>query len=181
MPSQTNNIRLKWGMMDVYALRHGKAEERTLSVKSDSRRKLTESGKKELRCISKAIKSMDVGFDCIFSSPLLRARQTAEIIHSQVKCKKSIVFWDELKPEFDTNKIIQRLSTLKPDSSVLLVGHEPVLSRLVGIVISSNDCPVSITLKKGGFAHVQCHVQDSKISGTLRSIMTPRQLRILCK
>ena len=169
-------------MMDVYALRHGKAEERTLSVKSDSRRKLTESGKKELRCISKAIKSMDIRFDCIFSSPLLRARQTAEIIYSQVKCKKqSIVFWDELKPEFDTDKIIQRLSALKPDSSVLLVGHEPVLSRLVGTVISSNDCHVSIALKKGGFAHVQCHMQDSKISGTLRSIMTPRQLRILCK
>lgn len=162
--------------MDVYVLRHGKAELRSPSIKSDYKRALTVIGKKDLQHISKAIKNMNIKFDYIISSPLLRARQTAEIVLSFVKTKRSIVFWNELKPESSVEEISKKLYTLKPDSSVLLVGHEPILSELVGSLIS--DGTTSIILKKGGFAHVQCVIQNSIITGTLRSLLTPKQLRL---
>lgn len=163
--------------MDLYVLRHGKAEERTSTVKSDSKRALTEAGTKDIQCISKSIKGMNIKFDYIISSPLLRAKQTAEIVLSYVKSKKhSTVFWSELKPESNQKEIFKKLSALKPNSVVLLVGHEPVLSDLIGTIISpGND--VSISLRKGGFAHVQCFARDSTMIGTLRSIMMPRHLK----
>ena len=164
--------------MDVYILRHGKAEDMSFSVKSDSMRRLTEAGKKELRFISRSIRNMDIELDYIVSSPLLRARQTAEIIVADIKCKKqSITFWDELKPESDVRLISKRLSTLKPGSSILLVGHEPLLSNLIGSIISADT--VSIAMKKGSLAHVRCFATNSTVAGTLRSLVTPRQLKKL--
>ncbi len=161
-------------------LRHGKAEERSLAVKSDAKRKLTEEGKKELCCIAKSIKNMNIKFDFIASSPLLRARQTAEIVHSHVKSKKrTISYWNELRPESDIMLVMRRLTLLNPVASVLLVGHEPLLSSLISIMISPNNHNVAISIKKGGLAHIQGFVKNSTVSGTLRSIMTPKQLRRL--
>lgn len=168
--------------MDVYILRHGKAEEHSVSVRGDAKRNLTEAGRKEMQCIAKAIKRLDVRLDCIMSSPLLRARQTAEIALVYVKSKrKTVAIWSELKPESDVSSIMKKLSALKPASSVLLVGHEPVLSNLIGSLISQDGCDVSVILRKGGFAHVECTSKGRTVSGSLRSILTPKHLKKLCK
>ena len=167
--------------MDIYLVRHGKAQERAPTMKGDASRKLTEAGKKELACISKAVNSMGVEPDRIVSSPLLRAKQTAQIVASRVKSKKrSVAFWDELKPESTARDVLARLSALRPDDSLLLVGHEPLLGDLIGSLVFSGN-GASIPLKKGGFAHLQCMVADSEISGVLRSLLTPKQLRLLCR
>ena len=46
---------------------------------------------------------------------------------------------------------------------------------------SSNDGTVDISLKKGGLVHIICNIAKGKISGSLRSIMTPKQLKKLCR
>ena len=167
--------------MDIYILRHGKAEERSQNITSDSKRRLTEAGKTELECIAKAIKNLDFCFDSIISSPLVRAKQTAEIVSRYVKSKKkSITIWDELKPEINVNKTIKKLTSLNPTSSVLLVGHEPHLSSLISQIISGSES-ADISLKKGGFVHIRGSAHNSEIFGSLRSILTPKQLKKLCK
>ena len=167
--------------MELYLLRHGKAQEHTNNIVSDSKRELTEAGKKELVCIAKAIKTLEVQVDEIISSPLIRAKQTAEIIIKHVKSKKkSVKIWSELKPEINVEKTIKKIITLKPDSSILFVGHEPHLTNLIANIIS-NDSILDISLKKGGLVHIRCNPTKSKISGSLRSIMTPKQLKKLCR
>lgn len=167
--------------MDIYILRHGKAEEHTQTISSDYKRQLTETGKKELECIAKAIKNLDIEFDTIISSPLIRAKQTAEIIKKHVKSKKKIIFWDELKPEIDVSKTVKKLYAFKSTSSVLLVGHEPHLSTLIAVLISNNSNSANISLKKGGFVHIKANHNKSELSCFLRSLMTPKQLKKLCK
>lgn len=167
--------------MELYLLRHGKAQEHTQNIASDAKRELTEVGKKELDCIAKAIKNLEIDVGDIFSSPLIRAKQTAEIVVKHVKSKKkSIKIWNELKPEIDVEKTIKKLTMLKPDSSIVLVGHEPHLTDLISKIISI-DGTVNISLKKGGLAHIRCNITKGKISGSLRSIMTPKQLKKLCR
>ncbi len=166
--------------MELYLLRHGKAQEHTQSIASDAKRELTEVGKKELDCIAKAIKNLEIDVDDIISSPLIRAKQTAEIAIKYVKSKKPVKIWNELKPEIDVEKTIKRLTTLKPDSSIMLVGHEPHLTDLISKIIS-NNFTVDISLKKGGLAHVRCNITKGKVTGSLRSIMTPKQLKKLCR
>ena len=168
-------------MVDIYILRHGKAEDRMNTVTSDSKRRLTEVGKTELEDVSKGIKTLGIEFDVVVSSPLIRAKQTAEIALKHVKSKKkSITIWNELKPEIDVKRTIKKLMSMKPNASVLLVGHEPHLSTLISQMITRSDS-AEISLKKGGFAHVRGAIQNSEFMGSLRSIMTPKQLKKLCK
>lgn len=167
--------------MDIFILRHGKAEERSQNITSDAKRRLTEVGKRDLECIGKAIKNLEVEFDYVVSSPLVRAKQTAEIALKHVKSKKkSITIWNELKPEINVTQTIKKLATMRPTSSVLLVGHEPHLTNLISKIISGTES-VDISLKKGGFVHIRGSSQKTQVLGSLRSIMTPKQLKKLCK
>lgn len=167
--------------MELYILRHGKAEARSSIVKSDAKRKLTEEGKKELQEISKAIKKFGIKFDMIISSPLLRAQQTADIVSKSLSIpNKKTIIWDELKPESDVALAQKRIISLKPDATVMIVGHEPHLTTLISTIISNSQTHVNINLKKGGFVHLRVSNTKSKILGTLRSILTPKQMK-LCK
>ena len=156
--------------MDIYILRHGKAER---NAKSDVKRKLTVVGKKEIDKIGRAISSLGIDPDMIATSPLTRARQTAEIILNYFTLD-TIATWNELKPESDTIDTIQRLTKLKPDSSIILVGHEPHQSNLISYLIGGST---NIDLKKGSFAHIR--VSGNIQNGLLRSLLTPKQLRKL--
>jgi phosphohistidine phosphatase len=166
--------------MDVYILRHGKAEERLSGIKSDAKRKLTISGKNDIEEIAKGINNFGVFFDYIVSSPLVRSIETANIVAKHLwKKKKKITTWDELKPESDVSEIHKKLVVLPPDAKVLLVGHEPHLTHLISSIISDNS-NIAINLKKGGFACIRGNPTNSKIVGSLRSLLTPKQLK-LCK
>lgn len=167
--------------MDIYILRHGKAEEHVQTIRGDQKRKLTESGKKEIELVAKGIKILDIEFDYIISSPLIRAKQTANIALKMIKIKKkSLLIWSELKPESSVDSTIKKLKIIKPSASVLLVGHEPHLSTLTSKIISRSE-DVGIILKKGGLVHLRCSTIRSEFVGSLRSLMTPRQIKKLCK
>lgn len=165
--------------MDIYILRHGKASERLSNVKSDAKRKLTEVGKTELEEIVKGLKKFNISFDFIISSPLTRALETAQIVAKKIGNKNRIIIWDELKPEASVIEIQKKLSTLNVNAKILLVGHDPHLTNLIASIISI-DCNVNVLLKKGGFAHLRVTNSKSKFVGSLRSLLTPKQLK-LCK
>ena len=164
--------------MEIFILRHGKAEEHASTIKGDAKRKLTETGKIEMEKISSGIKNLDYNFDNIFSSPLVRAKETAEIVAKHLFPNgKKITIWNELKPESNVWDTHKKISKLKPDCKILLVGHEPHLSELIASMISKESSAV-INLKKGGFASIRGDVFNSRIAGSLRSLMTPKQLKL---
>jgi phosphohistidine phosphatase len=166
--------------MEIYILRHGKAEEHTQNITSDAKRRLTETGRKELENIAKAIKNLDIKVDTIISSPLVRSKETADIIAKYLlEKKKKTTIWDELKPESNVLETHKKLVKLTPDTKILLVGHEPHLTDLISSIISTN-CEVAINLKKGGLVSIRGYSSKSRIVGSLRSILTPKQLK-LCK
>ena len=167
--------------MDLYVVRHGKAENRSSNVNSDSKRKLTETGISEMHIISKSLGMLEVKLDYLASSPLKRSIQTSEIISKHLLSKKQkIEIWNELKPEINVSETINKMKTLKPNSSLMLVGHEPHLSTLIANLISVDPDNVDITLKKGGFAHIRISSMTHRPVGTLRSLLTPKQLKKLC-
>jgi phosphohistidine phosphatase len=147
--------------MDLFILRHGEAGRRSTTSRQDSKRPLTPGGKKEIEEISKGLCSLGIRLDYIFTSPLLRSRQTAEIVFKNLKCKNQIIELDELKPEGNKLQFYKKLSTLKQDSSVLIVGHEPYLSDL----------------KKGGLARIRIISLLPKIQGELRWLLTPKHMK----
>jgi phosphohistidine phosphatase len=165
--------------MDLYIFRHGKAEEKTALITSDSGRKLTEIGIKEIETISKSMKELDIKIDYLISSPLKRAKHTADIISKDLlKRKKQFLIWDELKPETPVEETLKKIHSLN-FSSMMIVGHEPHLSSLISNIISGST-KTEISLKKGGLAHIELISNSPTLRGTLKSLMTPKQLKKLC-
>jgi len=164
--------------VNLYLLRHGLAVERgTPGFKTDAERPLTPKGKRQLRQIAAAMRSLDLEFNLILSSPFRRARQTAEIVAQSLGLKKHLAFSDELTPDGDPKALIQQLNELKPaPENVLLVGHEPHLSGLMMRLISGG-ATAGIELKKGGLGKLEIVVLRFGRCATLAWLLTPRQMK----
>ncbi len=160
--------------MDLFILRHGEAG-RSSPSPGDFKRALTSEGEQEIKDISEGIMILGVKFDHILTSPLLRAKQTAEITAKSIKFKNKIEEIKSLKPEGSRLELYAHLAKLKQDAVVLIVGHEPFLSELIGEAISNPDC--RIDLKKGGLARIRVVSILPKIKGELRWLLSPKILK----
>ncbi|MGI0005700.1 MAG: phosphohistidine phosphatase SixA, partial [Nitrososphaera sp.] len=123
-------------MVQLYILRHGEAGKRVPAGGSDAKRALTVTGEEEVREIARALSALGLKLDFMASSPLERARQTAQLVAKALNVKKgSFEEWDELKPEGRRADLYKRLAQFKPETSVMVVGHEPYLSTVVGELV----------------------------------------------
>jgi phosphohistidine phosphatase len=161
--------------VELFILRHGKAEARA-SGNNDGDRALTVQGVGEIKIIGRWTVAMGYTFDLIATSPLKRAMQTAHIIGTTTKQEQKVKVWDLLSPGGDIDTLSRLVAAVGGDSSVLIIGHEPMLSLFISRIISGDDS-ASIVLAKGAFARIKnvtCHGDD--LSGDLHSLITPKQL-----
>jgi phosphohistidine phosphatase len=136
--------------MKLYVVRHSNAvEPGTPEYDNDSLRPLTEKGRDKMREIASALKKLEVTPDLIVSSPYIRARETAEILAKVLKYKKELLFNDTLVPEGVPDQIIGEINGKYNVDELMLVGHEPCLSILIGTLTAGNP-DLAIDLKKGG-------------------------------
>jgi phosphohistidine phosphatase len=167
-------------VMNLYILRHGIAVERgTPGFKTDADRPLTPKGKRQLRQIAGAARSLDLDFDLILSSPFLRARQTAEIVAKNLKQERRLAFSDELTPDGSPKALIRQLSELEPaPENILLVGHEPYLSQLAALLISGGAA-ANLELKKGGLGKLETDALRFGRCATLQWLLAPKQMKLM--
>lgn len=161
--------------LDLIILRHGEAGTRIPIPNEDSERALTEKGKTEVEEVAKSLRRMKLKVSCIATSPLMRSLETAKIVAAGLKKKEELELWDELKPEGQRNALYERLSKLKEESVVLIVGHEPLLSSLIGDLVSGRPSS-RISLKKAGVARVRVNTLKPKASGIMKWLLTPKQI-----
>ena len=164
--------------MELFILRHAEAGKRLPVRAKDADRPLTEEGKEEVKQVAKALKSLDIKPDLIVSSPLKRAKETAEIAAKTIGGKAKPELWDELKPEGSRDAFLKRLSSVKAESTVLCVGHEPYLTQLIGDVVHHQGKPMMV-LKKAGVARLSLSSLHPKAEGELKWLLTPRLLKRL--
>lgn len=162
--------------MELLILRHGEAGNRSSSVNKDFGRDLTASGRTTMEDVARSINGLNLVVDKIATSPLPRAKESAEIVAKALNKQKDLEVWDELKPEGQTADLYRRLSKLKGESSILLVGHEPYLSGLISELISGSNGS-RIILKKSGMAKVVVSSLGTKPSGRLKWLLTPKQMK----
>src|SRR5688500_3661141 len=97
-------------VLELYLIRHGIAAERGEEYPDDSKRPLTSSGMSRLREEAKGLNELEVGFNVIITSPLVRTKQTAEIIAGTLKEKPQIVTSDSLAPAGTPAAVVQELA-----------------------------------------------------------------------
>jgi phosphohistidine phosphatase len=159
--------------MDLYIIRHAIAvDEDTLEYEEDSQRPLTDKGKKKMRQIARGLRTLGVDFDLILSSPYVRAKETAEILTDVFKVKTDIALSENLVPMGDPDLLIAEMNEKYTADSIALVGHEPFLSALVGLLVSDNAA-IDMTLKKGGVCRLSADDLHHTRKATLEWLITP--------
>jgi phosphohistidine phosphatase len=162
--------------MDLFMLRHAEAGKRLPAQARDAERSLTAEGKEQLEDVARALARMKIKPDHIISSPLKRSRETAGIVAKALKGRDKVEIWDELKPEGSKQEFFTRLSKLKPESTVLCVGHEPYLTQAINDVMGHQGTP-KLLLRKSGLARLSIRAFIPKVDGELRWLLTPRLLK----
>jgi phosphohistidine phosphatase len=160
--------------MDLFILRHGKAGQSPDNPDA-SARKLTKSGKSEIRKVARWMKKKNLRFDCIATSPFARSYQTAEIVAKSLDLKDRLEVWDELAPGGDLDTLCYHASQAGKDASVILVGHEPGLSDLICRIVAGGHT-ASLVMAKGGMAKIRNFSFGDKPSGELQWLLTPGQI-----
>ena len=166
--------------MNLHLLRHGIAAELgTDGIQTDSERPLTSEGREKLYRVTAAMQAMELSFDLVLSSPLLRARQTAEIVVAALKARKRMRLEDELACGGDVRELVQRLARLRPvPESLLLVGHEPGLSELVSL-LCAGETRMTVGFKKGGLCRLEVGTLHPSRCATLIWLLTPKQMALM--
>ena len=167
--------------MYLYLLRHGIAvESGTPGYENDSERPLVPKGERRLRSVAAAMEKLELSFDLILSSPFLRARQTAEIVAGELPLKKRIEFFEGLVPGGNPKALIHALHELKPaPENVLLVGHEPYLSRLISLLVSGGADAAAVEMKKGGLCKLEAGELRLGQCARLAWLLTPSQMELM--
>jgi phosphohistidine phosphatase len=167
--------------MQIYLMRHGIAVTAdAANASSDEERPLTPKGTKRTRQAVKGLTRLGPSIDKVLSSPLLRARQTADIVAEGLRLKDSVEQIPELAPGGDLAELLHRLATYKERAGVLLVGHQPSLGNVASLLLSGSK-ELQIDLKKSGICCITVDVFPAAGNGILKWMLAPKQLRNLAR
>ena len=137
----------------LYFLRHGLADWPGWD-KPDEERPLTPDGIERMKLEAKTIKRLKLAPDAILSSPLVRARQTADLVADRLGLPVKVSAL--LAPGFNLQKL-EKLVRDADAGTLLLVGHEPDFSTTISQLVGGGR----IVMKKGGLARVDITSLDS--------------------
>jgi phosphohistidine phosphatase len=125
-------------IVQVFLIRHAASIDETLELR-DAHRHLTPKGREQARRLGDRLRWHDCVPTHLWTSPLPRAVQTAELLaaalHSEI-CVESV---PALAPEGSPREVVAAVRALDPDAAVMLVGHEPSLSGIGALLVGAPD------------------------------------------
>ncbi len=170
---------------ELYLIRHGIAVERG-SYAQDGDRPLTEIGRQKTRKVAQRLSELDLRFDLILTSPLVRARQTADIL-ADLGLGKSVETSPYLVPEGDFEGWLSWLQrwqggdrnlarpTHSPAPSLALVGHQPDLADWAETLVWG-ERRQQLVLKKAGVIGLVVPSDRSAVGNSQMFWLTPPKL-----
>jgi phosphohistidine phosphatase len=161
---------------ELYLIRHGVAAQRGDEFPDDSKRPLTSQGISRLRKAARGLAAMDVTFDQILTSPLVRARQTADVFAEELRGKPPVATIDALAPAGTAADVVQELGKHLRKGRVAVVGHEPNMGELGARLIGAR---AAFDFKKGAVCRIDFDELPPKGVGHLQWFLPPRLLRRL--
>ena len=166
------------GPYELYLVRHGLAEERGEAWPDDAKRPLSESGTTRTRKAARGLARLEVTLDVILTSPLVRTRQTAEILAAAFDDRPTIVAIESLAPGGSVTATLADLEKQSRRSRIALVGHEPGIGELAARLIGSEH---PLEFKKAAVCRIDVNRLPPSEPGFLRWFVTAKMLRSLNK
>jgi phosphohistidine phosphatase len=164
------------GPHELYLIRHGLAAERGDAWPDDSKRPLTDEGISRLRKSARGLARAGVAFDVILTSPLVRARQTAEAIAGALEARPPVVTVESLSPGGQYQAVLTDLEKQARRTRIAMVGHEPGIGELAARLAGSRH---AIEFKKGAICRIDVDGLPLTEPGALRWFLTPKIMRRL--
>jgi phosphohistidine phosphatase len=167
------------GSVLLYLVRHAIAEDRGDAWPDDRLRPLSEEGRAKMERQVQGLVQLGVEIDEVLTSPLVRTRQTADILSQGLPSHPPVTDWPPLEPG---NRPKEALLALKPfarRTRLALVGHEPGIGELSAALIGARQ---PVAFKKGAVMLVEvAMLPPATGAGELRWFVTPRILRRVAK
>jgi phosphohistidine phosphatase len=159
--------------MELYLIRHGIAEERASDIK-DEERVLTKEGRQKTEKVAQKLVKLDLHFNLIVTSPLARARQTAEILIT-AGLSSQIEESQHLAPDGNIHSWLKdwlEMRNYPQNTQIALVGHEPCLSHWAEILLWG-EAKGSLVLKKAGMIGIKLPEIGSPLGRSQMYWLTP--------
>jgi len=151
-------------------VRHGQAVEDAPGL-GDIGRWLNAKGRKVSRKVARWLaKNKKRRPGTIWTSPLVRAVQTAEILAAETGYKGEVRAIAELSPGRDPGDLLRLLASTSPQEPVALVGHEPSLSVLVNTMLGEQAFD---GIRKSGVVAISWTEKKSE----LRFVLDPSEMK----
>jgi phosphohistidine phosphatase len=165
-------------ILEIYLVRHAVAAERGPKYPDDRLRPLTPEGVKRFRESVKGLSQFGVEIDHVLTSPLVRARDTANLLAAALKPKPSIEQVEALAPGGRHAAIVDAIKTSgkRQKRRIALVGHEPDLGEFAARLLGARG---GVEFKKGAICLIDVDSATPGGPGTLRWFLPPRALRAL--
>lgn len=166
--------------IELYLVRHAIAAERGPAYPDDRLRPLTPAGIARFRETMGGLRQLDVTIDLVLSSPLVRARETAELVSAGLPGKPAIETLEALAPGGRAALVIEALAKYarRRLRRLAIVGHQPDLGDLGSRLLGARG---SLEFKKGGVAFLELDGATPAGPGTLHWMLPPKVLRKLAR
>jgi phosphohistidine phosphatase len=156
--------------MDLILIRHADASR---DAPTDFDRDLTGKGEKQSTKVGRFLDYLGIKPDIILTSPLVRAKQTADLVDEVLKTKGGVVEDERLACGMDAKAAFAMLKDHKDKDSVAFVGHEPDFSNLCASLMGMESA-YCIDVKKASCALFD--VEERKVGGAALKWMVPPKL-----
>ena len=160
-------------------IRHAIAEDRgdfARTGRSDDLRPLTDKGRERMEKAAKGLCRVVPGLDRLLSSPLVRARQTAEIVGAAFGGPEVELL--EAAATGDGNELLEALRAAEPGATIAVVGHEPILGEWTSWLLTGAATGF-VSYKKGEACALSFAADIRPGHADLLWKIRPRQLRQL--
>ncbi len=166
--------------MQVILFRHGPAGGRDAARwPDDAQRPLSSKGEQRTLAAALGLARLAGDITQIATSPLLRATQTADVLNGVLDLPAPPVVLGALAPGQGYRRVIEWLHAQDSEASVVLVGHEPDLGKLAGVLLFG--APAALPFKKAGACQVSFVGEVAAGAGRLKWFLPPKELRRLAK
>jgi phosphohistidine phosphatase len=134
----------------LYFVRHGEAGHHSVAA-DDDERPLSDAGADALRAAAPLWRRLNLRPDLVLTSPLPRARRTAELVMAGLGMSGEPVVDNRLRPGAEWGDLARAMAAHHGARRPMFVGHEPDLSRAISLLTGA----ASVRMRKGGIACVE--------------------------
>lgn len=162
--------------MRVVLFRHGPAGEADPDRwPNDALRPLTPNGQERTQRAAEGVAELEPRIVRVLSSPLLRARASAQVLLEALALDSRVTLCDALSPGGSAVELLESLPDVRDEEAVALVGHEPDLGKLAGTLLFG--APAHVAMKKAGACAIEFEGRARTGAGHLLWFLPPRVLR----